>query len=273
MRGVTDPPRPRPALALAGVGLRREGRTILDGIDWTVRPGEHWVLVGPNGSGKTTLLRIASLWLHPSTGTVDVLGERLGATDVRPLRARIGVASAALADRLRPDLAVGDVVLTARRGALEPWWHTYDDTDRAAAAHALDLLGIAHLAARPFATLSSGERMRAQLARTLVTEPELLLLDEPAAGLDLGGREDLVARLDRLVARPDAPPTVLVTHHVEEIPVGATHGLVLRDGRVVASGPIADALTPDTLSAAFGLAVAVDRQAGRWHARAVGPVA
>jgi iron complex transport system ATP-binding protein len=261
------------ALRLSGVGLRRDGRHLLRDIDWTVGPQDRWVVLGPNGSGKTTLLRIASLWLHPSTGSVEVLGHELGRTDVRTLRTRIGVASAALADRLRPDLSVADVVLTARQGALEPWWHTYTDEDRAIAADALAQLGVDHLADRPFATLSSGERQRVQLARTVAARPDLLFLDEPAAGLDLGGREELVARLGALVAAPHTGPTVLVTHHVEEIPVGFTHALLLREGALVAAGPLADILQDSLLSETFGLAIEVREQGGRWQARARGPVA
>ena len=264
---------PDPALRLHDVGLRREGRDLLAHIDWTVGRADRWVVLGPNGSGKTTLLRIASLWLHPTTGRVEVLGHELGRTDVRTLRTRIGVASAALADRLRHDLPGRVVGLYARRGALEPWGPTDEDEDRHIAAEALDQLGIAHLADRPFATLSSGERQRVQLARTVAARPELLFLDEPAAGLDLGGREELVTRLGGLVTAPGAGPTVLVTHHVEEIPVGFTHALVLRAGSPVAAGPLADTLRDDVLSEAFGLRVEVREQGGRWQARACGPVA
>lgn len=257
-----------PVLRLGEVAFRREGRAILDDVSWAVGAAERWAVLGPNGSGKTTLLRIASLWLHPSSGTVQVLGETLGRTDVRQLRSRIGVTSAALADRLRPDLATHDVVMTARRGALEPWWHRYDDVDRSATAAALARSGADHLADRPFVTLSSGERQRVLLARTLVTEPDLLLLDEPFAGLDLGAREDLLTRLGTLAADPGVAPTVLVTHHVEEIPVGFTHALLLRAGYVVAAGPIAETLTAKHLCTAFGLPVDLDHTAGRWSARA-----
>ncbi len=190
-----------PALSLRGVRLVRDERVILADIDWTVRPGERWVVLGRNGSGKTTIVRIASLYLHPSAGTVDVLGERLGRTDVRVLRRRIGLASAALARELRPTLSALDVVMTAKNAALEPWWHRYDDADRARALQQLDRFGIAAYADRTFGTLSSGEQQRTLLARTLMTEPGLVLLDEPTAGLDLGGREELVGALTVLAAR------------------------------------------------------------------------
>lgn len=257
---------PPPVLFLDRVALRREGRTILDHVSWEVGPTQRWVVLGPNGSGKTTLLRIASLWLHPSAGRVEVLGEELGRTDVRTVRGRVGVSSAALADRLRVDLPVSDVVMTARRGALEPWWHTYDDEDRAATADALARIGATSLTNRLFGTLSSGERQRVQLARTLAAEPELLLLDEPSAGLDLGAREDLLTRLTGLAQDPSVAPTVLVTHHVEEIPVGFTHALLLRAGRVVARGPIDEALSEAALSETFGLPVRLDHTDGRWQA-------
>ncbi len=267
---MSEPPSPPPAaetaLVLSGVGLRRGDQLILDGIDWQVRPAERWVVLGANGSGKTTLLRIASLWLHPSTGTVTVLGETLGRTDVRTLRVRVGVASQAFADLLRPELRVLDAVVTAKHAALEPWWHRYGDEDMAGAGEALERLGIRHLAQRKFGSLSSGERQRVQLARTLFGRPDLLLLDEPTAGLDLGAREDLVARLADLAADRTTPPTVLVTHHVEEIPAGFTHLLLLRDGRVLAAGPLAECLTEANLSACFGLDLRLAGEAGRYRA-------
>ncbi len=255
-----------PVLALTDVALVREGRRILDGITWSVRAGERWVVLGRNGSGKSSLLRIAALYLHPSEGTVDVLGGRLGRVDVRKLRTRIGVASAGMADMLRSDLTPLDVVMTAKNGALEPWWHQYDDADRARARACLDQVGIGSLADRSFATLSSGERQRVLLARTLMPHPGLLLLDEPTAGLDLGGREDLVAGLGDLAADPATPPTVLVTHHVEEIPDGFTHVLMLADGRPLASGPLAQVLDEDRLSACFGVPLGLEHRHGRWWA-------
>jgi iron complex transport system ATP-binding protein len=256
------------ALHLRGVGLVRDGRAILAGIDWVVGDGERWVLLGPNGSGKTSLVRIASLYLHPSSGEVEVLGGVLGRIDVRTHRRRIGLVSAALADLLRPGLAALDVVVTARYAALEPWWHTYDDEDRARAAAALERFGVGPLAARTFGTLSSGERQRVLLARALVTEPGLVLRDEPMAGLDLGAREDLVGRLGDLAADPTAPPSVLVTHHVDEIPPGTTHALLLAAGRIVDAGPLDEVLTAPALSATFGIELDRHRDGGRWWARA-----
>jgi iron complex transport system ATP-binding protein len=254
-------------LHLRAVSLRRSGRVILDHLDWTIDAGQHWVVLGENGSGKSTLLRIAGLSLHPSTGTVEVLGETLGRTDVRTLRTRIGVASAALADQIRPQLTSADIVMTAKFGALEPWWHRYSDDDRARAVELLDRMGCGHLADREFRTASSGERQRVLLARSLMTEPGLVLYDEPTAGLDLGGRERLVATLDALARDNSQPPMVLVTHHVEEIPPAFTHVMMLREGRVVAAGPLADSLTETNLAASFDLDVELTENAGRWSVR------
>jgi iron complex transport system ATP-binding protein len=233
-----------------------------------VSRGERWILLGPNGSGKTSMMRIASLYLHPTSGRVRVLGEELGRTDVRILRRRVGVASAGLADQLRPGLTATEVVMTAKYAALEPWWHEYDDADRGRAVELLERSGVGSLASRPFGTFSSGERQRVLLARTLMTAPELLLLDEPTAGLDMAGREELVATLDDLARDPSTPPTVLVTHHVEEIPAGFTHALLLRDGRVLAQGPIDTVVVGVHLSACFGMELDVEHAAdGRWSAR------
>lgn len=257
-----------PVLRLTGVGLRRDGRDLLDAVDWTVRPGESWVVLGPNGCGKTSLARIAALYEHPSRGTVDVLGERLGRTDVRSLRARVALVSAAMADQVRGDLDPLDVVVTARHGALEPWWHTYTDEDRARARDCLDAQHVGHTVGRRFASLSSGERQRVLLARALIGEPSLVILDEPAAGLDLGGREELVERMAATTARADAPALVLVTHHVEEIPPTAEHLLAIRSGRVVASGPIDTTLDADLLERLFDVRVRLQHRSGRW---AIGP--
>jgi iron complex transport system ATP-binding protein len=257
-----------PVVELRAVSVVRDGRAIVDNVDWTVAEGERWVVLGANGSGKTTLLRLASCYLHPTAGTVDVLGQRLGRVDVRTLRASIGLTSAAFADQLRPSLDALDIVVTAKHAALEPWWHLYTDDDRGRAAGLLDRLGVGTLAARQFGTLSSGERQRVLLARTLMIEPELVLLDEPNAGLDLGGREELVGALSALARDPTSPATVLVTHHVDEIPPGFTHLLLLRAGRVLSAGPLATALTSEALSDAFGLPLCLERRNGRFSAYA-----
>jgi iron complex transport system ATP-binding protein len=263
---VTEPP--VPTLVLDGVSLVRDGRTILDDVDWVVGTEQRWVVLGRNGSGKTSLVRIASLLLHPSRGTVRVLGETLGRTDVRRLRTRIGLASPSLADQFRGELTPTEIVMTARYAALEPWWHDYGDADRARARELLGRVGCDRLADQPFARLSSGERQRVLLARTLMNEPDLVLLDEPTAGLDLGGREELVAGLGALAVDPSTPPTILVTHHVEEIPTGFTHALLLADGRVQAAGPIGEVLTAEALSACFGLPLELISDGDRWSARA-----
>lgn len=258
---------PTPVLHLGQVNVRREGRAIVDGVTWAVRPGERWVVMGPNGSGKTTLLRIAGLWLRPTSGEVTVDGQVSGRVDIRTLRARIGFTSLALSDSLRADVDALDVVMTGRRAALEAWWHTWTDADREAAQQEMDRVGVAHLAGRRFGTLSAGERQRVLLARALAGTPVLLLLDEPAAGLDLGAREDLVDRLGALAADPATPAVVLVTHHPEEIPAGFTHALLLRDGRAVAAGPIREALADAPLSEAFGLPLAAAWDGDRLTAR------
>lgn len=254
-------------LALRGVRLvAASGAVLLEGIDWTVRRGERWVVLGRNGSGKTSLMRIASLYLHPSSGEVEVLGERLGRTDVRSLRARIGLASSALSAQLRPALTALDVVMTAKYAALEPWWHRYDDDDRARARALLGRVGAAALADRQVGTLSSGEQQRVFLARTLMTAPGLLLLDEPTAGLDLGGREELVAALASLAADGEQPPIVLVTHHVDEIPPGFSHAMLLRAGRIFAAGSLHDVITADHLSECFDLPLRLEEREGRFTA-------
>jgi iron complex transport system ATP-binding protein len=252
---------------LAGVTVRRGRTQLLAGIDWSVELDERWVVLGPNGAGKTTLLRVAAAELHPTSGRVTVLGERLGRTDVFELRTRIGLSSAALAARVPGDEKVSDVVVSAGYAVLGRWRERYDELDTGRATDLLAAMGVAHLADRTFGTLSEGERKRTLIARAMMTDPELLLLDEPAAGLDLGGREDLVARLSTLAMDPDAPATVLVTHHVEEIPPGFTHALLLRGGGVVAQGLLDDVLTADTLSDTFGQRLVLDRSGGRFFAR------
>ncbi|MCZ2829544.1 ABC transporter ATP-binding protein [Modestobacter sp. VKM Ac-2986] len=240
---------------------------LLRGVDWTVRPDERWVLLGPNGAGKTTLLQLVAAQLHPSAGEVSILGETLGAVDVFELRPRIGLTSAALAQRIDPAERVGDVVVSAGYAVVGRWRERYDVHDLTRAALLMQQWGVARMAHRPFGTLSEGERKRAQIARALMTDPELLLLDEPGAGLDLGGREDLVARLSDLARDTLAPAQVLVTHHVEEIPPGYTHGLLLRGGEVVSAGSIEEVLTAPLLSDAFGIRLEVQRERGRYSAR------
>jgi len=251
----------------------RGGRPILDRVDWTVGEDERWVVLGPNGAGKTTLLQLAGALLHPSGGTVQVLGHTLGAVDVFDLRPRIGLASAALAERIPADELVRDVVVTAAWAVTGRWREQYDDSDTVRAASVLDMVGAAGLAGRRYGTLSEGERKRVQIARALMTDPELLLLDEPAAGLDLGAREDLVTRLAAIAVDRWAPAQVLVTHHVEEIPAGFTHLLLLREGRVVASGPVASTLTGRALTETFGTRLRAGQVRGRYWARAVPPTA
>jgi len=255
-------------LAFAGVTVRRGASTLLDDVTWEVEEGERWVVLGANGAGKTTLLQIAAARLHPTSGVAGVLGEVLGAVDVFELRPRIGLASSSMAERIPGDELVGNVVVTASYGIIGRWREQYDDLDYARAMELLKALGAEHLADRLYGTLSEGERKRVQIARALMTDPELMLLDEPAAGLDLGGREDLVRRLGDLAADTEAPAMVLVTHHVEEIPPGFTDVLLIRGGRVVAAGPIPLTLTEEKLSETFGLPLALEQHGERYSARA-----
>ncbi|PFG46906.1 iron complex transport system ATP-binding protein [Amycolatopsis sulphurea] len=252
---------------MAGVGVRRTGNDLLADLDWSVELDERWVVLGPNGAGKTTLLRLAAAELHPTTGEVDLLGDRIGRVNIFDLRPRIGFTSAAIAQRVPGEELVGDVVVSAGYAVMGRWREEYDKLDLDRAAELLGTLGIAHLAERTFGTLSEGERKRVLIARSLMTDPELLLLDEPAAGLDLGGREDLVARLSSLAMDPDAPATVLVTHHVEEIPPGFTHALLLREGRVVVSGLVDDVITGENLSKTFDQDLVLQRSGARFFAR------
>lgn len=255
-------------IELAGVGVVRGGQKLIDDITWQVNEADRWVVIGPNGAGKTTLLQVLATTMHPTTGVAAILGEVLGAVDVFELRPRIGVTSAVLADRIPRGERVSDVVVSASYAVLGRWREDYDELDHERARELLAQLRVEHLADRTFGTLSEGERKRVQIARALMTDPELLLLDEPSAGLDLAGRESLVAALGSLVRDPGAPAQVLVTHHVEEIPDGMTHALLLKQGRVVAAGPIEETLTDANMSATFDLPLTVERRNGRWSARA-----
>ena len=248
------------------VTLRRGGRVLVGPVDWQVELDERWVVIGPNGAGKTSLLRMAAAMEHPSSGTATVLGERLGRVDMAELRQRVGLSSSALSQRIPDDEVVRDLVVSAGYAVLGRWRERYDEVDYIRAVDTLESVGAEHLADRTYGTLSEGERKRVLIARSLMTDPELLLLDEPAAGLDLGGREELVARLADLAADPDSPALVLVTHHVEEIPPGFSHCLILAEGHVVAAGLLADVMTAENLSAAFGQAIAVDTIDGRYFA-------
>jgi iron complex transport system ATP-binding protein len=256
-----------PVLELAEVTVRRGTATLIEAVDWTVEEDERWVVLGPNGAGKTTLLQVASAQIHPTTGVVGILGEVLGTVDVFELRPRIGLTSAALAERVPRDERVHDVVVSASYGVIGRWRERYDDLDHTRAEDLLVEVGASHLTDRTFGTLSEGERKRVQIARALMSDPELLLLDEPAAGLDLGGREDLVSTLSALAMDELSPATVLVSHHVEEIPPGFTHALLLRRGRVVAAGPLEQVLTEEIVSDTFGMPLRLWHEDGRWGAR------
>jgi iron complex transport system ATP-binding protein len=263
-------PIPPAALRFTDVDLVRDGTRVLAGVGWRVEAGQRWAVLGPNGAGKTTLLRLASGYVHPTRGTVEVLGQRLGRVDVRALRLRIGVVSASVARMLFPRLTAREVVVSARHGALEPWWHTYSDADQAKASSLLSAAGFGPIAGRPFGVLSEGERQQVLLARTLMADPELLLLDEPCAGLDVAGRERLLARISSLGGSSPELPIVMVTHHVEEIPSGFTHVLLLRAGRVMTAGPVREALSSASLSECFGMGLVLGGEAGRWTCRAAG---
>jgi iron complex transport system ATP-binding protein len=256
-------------LRLRGVGVRYDKAMLLRDVDWTAHSDESWVVIGPNGAGKTTLLQVASTLITPTHGTVEVLGEKVDEADVADLRTRIGMTSSAIADQVPVTEKVIDLVLTASYGILGREDEDYDSSDVTRAVELLDALGCAHLIRRRFASLSEGERKRVQIARSLMADPELLLLDEPAAGLDLGGREDLLRRIAHLLRDPRSPMMVLVTHHVEEVPEGFTHALLMRKGTVLAAGPVAEVFTERNLSRCFGVPLLVERRAARWSATAL----
>jgi iron complex transport system ATP-binding protein len=256
-----------PVVELIDVTVVHEGTTLVGPLSWAIEPDQHWVVVGPNGGGKSTLMRVASMAQHPSSGRVRLLGNELGRVDIRHLRSRVGVSSASLVDQLRGRLTAAEVVKCGLYAALEPWWHTYTEADDRRADELLDQVGLGGYRHRSFATLSSGERQRTLLARTMMAEPDVLMLDEPTAGLDLGGREALVTALDD-IADSGGPATVFVTHHVEDIPPTTTHLLAVVGGRKLAAGPIEDVLSASLLSEMFGLPVTLRHDHGRWSARA-----
>lgn len=257
------------ALDFTDVVVRRDGRNIVDHVTWQVSEEQRWVVLGPNGAGKTTLLQLADTLMHPTSGTVTILGETLGRTDVFEIRPRIGFASTAMARRIPRDETVLNTVMTAAYSVLGRWNEDYEGIDERRARRVLAEWKLEHLAERLFGTLSDGEQKRVQIARAVMTDPELLLLDEPTASLDLGSREELLQLLSGYAASPTTPAMVMVTHHVEEIPVGFTHVMLLREGGTVAQGPIAETLTAEALTEAFGMPIALTVDAGRYAARAV----
>lgn len=255
-------------LEVKDVSVRRGEKVILGPINFSIQAGERWVILGPNGAGKSTLLKIFSATIFPTTGSVKILDKEMGRVDLFELRTRIGICGAILADEIPYDERVKDVVLTAAYAILGRWNELYDLWDESRAMALLTTFGVRELGDRLYGTLSEGERKRVQIARALMTDPELLLLDEPAAGLDVGGREDLLRRFGEFSLDPTAPATVLVTHHIEEIPVGTTHALLLRDGAVALSGRVEDVITTENISAIFGTPIEVSLHTGRFFAHA-----
>jgi iron complex transport system ATP-binding protein len=255
-------------IRLSDVSVVRDGNPVLQGIDWTVEPDERWVILGRNGAGKTTLLQIAAAALHPSSGEAVVLGESVGHTDLAELRPLLGFASSALARRIPRNERVLDVVMTAAYAVTGRWNELYEEIDERRARRVLAEWHLDHLAERSFGSLSDGEQKRVQIARSVMTDPEILLLDEPAASLDLGGREELVKLLGGYASDPKSPAIVMVTHHVEEIPQGFNRALLLSEGRIAAHGPIDEVLTGENLSTTFGIEVELSEAEGRYTARA-----
>jgi iron complex transport system ATP-binding protein len=256
-------------LQLTDVSVVRGGTAILDSVNWSVEDDQRWVILGPNGAGKTTLLQMAAAMMHPSSGKVEVLEEPLGGTDLFELRPRIGIASTAMARKIPATERVIDVVMTAAYSVTGRWNEEYESIDERRAQRVLAEWKLDHLAERKFGTLSDGEQKRVQIARSVMTDPEMLLLDEPAASLDLGAREELLHLLSGYASAPDAPAIIMVTHHVEEIPRGFTHVLLIAGGAIVGAGPLAEALTAEALSTTFGLSIDLTENHGRYAARAV----
>lgn len=256
-------------LSLSQVSVRRGDRNILGPLDFVVKEGERWVILGPNGAGKSTLMKVLASMSFPTTGNVELLGESLGSVDVFELRPRIGFCSSVLTENIPDDEIVKDVVLTAAYAILGRWNESYDLWDESRAIALLTTFGVRQMGDRHFFTLSEGERKRVQIARALMTDPELILLDEPAAGLDLGGREDLLRRFAKFSQDPAAPVSIIITHHIEEIPEGTTHALLLKDGLIAVSGPIDQVITSEHVSAVFGLPLQVSKKGGRFYAMAV----
>lgn len=253
-------------LSLNEVIVVRGGRNILGPISWKVNEGERWVVIGPNGAGKSTLFALCATQIHPSKGEIKILGEKLGNVDVFELRPRIGIVGSNIATNLPDEEKVIDVVLTGAYAMLGRWNEAYELWDESRAVALLTIMGVREFAERQFFTLSDGEKKRTLIARSLMANPELILLDEPAAGLDLGGREDLLRRFDNLAADPNAPATLIITHHIEEIPSGTTHVLLLKDGQALASGHIQDVITSENLTKAYEIPIEVSKQNSRYIA-------
>ena len=254
-------------LELRDVSVRRGDRTILGPLTFAIKPGERWVVLGPNGAGKSTLLQILATRIFPTTGSVHLLDKEMGRVDLSELRTQIGICGALISEDIPAEETVRDVVLTAAYAILGRWNEAYDLWDESRAVALLTTFGVRELADRTYGTLSEGERKRVQISRALMADPELLLLDEPAAGLDLGGREDLLRRFSIFASDPTAPASILVTHHIEEIPTGTTHALILQDGKIAVSGPIGDVITSEHVSAIFALPITVVREGDRFFAR------
>lgn len=253
---------------LNNISLVRDKRAVLNNVDWKVEPNQRWVIIGPNGAGKTSLLRIAAAQIHPSNGSAVILGERLGEINVFELRTRIGFASSAQAAHIPNSETVLNAVMTASYAITGRWNEQYDDIDERRARRVLGEWGLAEFADRAFGTLSDGERKRTQIARSVMPDPELLLLDEPVASLDLAAREQTIRIIGEYASSPYAPAMVMVTHHLEEIPAGFTHALIMVSGQIYAAGEINSTLTSEKISEAFGISLTISQVDGRFHARA-----
>ena len=259
-----------PVLEVRDVEVFRSNKRILGPISWQVYEGQRWVILGPNGAGKTTLLQLLAALIHPTKGEVRILGEKMGSVDVFELRPRIGLTSSAMMDLIPGDEKVMDVVLTSAYAIAGRWQEEYDLWDESRAKALLTTFGVKELGERYFGTLSEGEKKRVQISRALMSDPEVLLLDEPAAGLDLGGREDILARITEYTSDAHSPVTIIVTHHIEEIPAGTTHALLLKDGAAVYAGSISEVLTSQTLEEVFGVRVNLNFDGRRYFASSVG---
>ena len=257
---------PAEVLRLHGVGVARDRSMLIKDVTWTVMDDESWVIIGPNGAGKTTLLQVVAGLILPTEGFAEVLGEPVNRADLVDLRSRVGISSASVAEQVPRNEKVIDLVMTAGYGILGRGSEDYDSLDVIRAVELLDAVGCSHLIRRRFGTLSEGERKRVQIARSLMADPEMLLLDEPAAGLDLGGREEVLSQIAALVHDPAAPVLILVTHHVEEVPEGITHAMLMRRGTVLAAGPVEEVFTERNLSRCFGVPLIVERRSARWMA-------